>query len=469
MGWTFRNIGPAFPTRTQSGSNFFYFEPGTVPSGYNPYPRQVTTSYRTGRGAPLEDSLVEDAFNAAPQLVAGEARFLKNLESIDESSFSKWDNGHTFDSTSSFFECSHPKVQLSIPSGTTYVGPLFINPFLTGVKWYAVPSASSLVAKYGPAAIAGTAPTNPASSGGQGLYELLVDGLPSIPKAGIGAIDSVWHSMRALAHGHLSIQFDWLPFIGDLKSTIHALKNANKLLRQYYRDSGRVVRRRMTFPVERVTQNLGTFVSPNIDGCIVAPPGIDTAKGFSLASASNQSLFIFHKGSDTALTETKVTTTEVWFSGAYQYFVPGDHDGILGALDGFEKKADHLLGLELTPSLLWQLAPWSWLLDWKSQIGNSIKNFTAFQKDSLVLRYGYLMVTQTIKHEVTLRGLYTRYDTAPRDPLCPSTTYTTVRKERFRATPYGFGINPSSFTARQWSILGALGMTRSPNKIRNDD
>jgi len=217
------------------------------------------------------------------------------------------------------------------------------------------------------------------------------------------------------------------------------------------------------------TASLKKKSSFSVSGCMLSPPGIDTSKGWALPSAPDQTKFIFHPGPGSEVVETKVQKTSVYYKGAYSYFVPGDHGGRLAALKEFEEKANHLLGLELTPSLLWQLAPWSWLIDWKSQIGNSIKNFTAFQKDSLVLRYGYLMVTQTIIHDVTIHNLYTGYTTQPIDPVSPSASYITVRKERFRATPYGFGVDLNGLSARQWSILGSLGMTRSPKKLRVDD
>lgn len=473
-GWIFSTSGTDFSSSAAvwRGGDFFSYA-AVPPSGYLAVPDQVTTSYRTGRGIPLEDSVVEDAFNSAPSVAAGEARFLGRLSEVDGSNQTSWDNGHSFSSESHFLDVSHHQVKLSSSTGgASYVGPLICLPSKTGIKWYSGSSASGLISKYGPAAIAATAPTNPASSGGQGFYELLADGLPSIPKAGIGALDSIWHTMRALAHGNLSVQFDWLPFIGDLRSTLHALTNASKLVRQYHRDSGRVVRRRMTFPATKVTTDLGSSSAISVSGALCSPPGVDTSKGWSLPSAPHQERFIFHTGTGSAVAETKVVTTRVWFSGAYSYFVPEAKPGFIGQLERYEEDANHLLGLELTPSLLWQLTPWSWLLDWKTQIGNSIKNFSALQTDSLVIRYGYLMVETTTEHTVTLRQLYTGFSGVngfPTNPVTCSSTYTTVLKERFRATPYGFGVDMSGLSDRRWSILASLGMTRSSKKLRVDD
>lgn len=466
LGWVYRGNSVHFSKPNQWSGGTFLATSDPAQSGYIAVPLQSTTSYRTGGGVPLVDASEENAFIDTPSTEAGTYDFLAHLRESDGTNISKWDNGHTFTTERHLIECSHPKVQLS-SGGNTYVGPLICLPLKTGTKWIAGTSHSGLVSKYGPAAIAATAPTNPASTAGQGFYEVLADGLPAIPKIGMEATKSVWHTMRALAHGNLSIQFDWLPFVGDLQSTIHALLNASRLTRQYMRDSGRVVRRSIDFPAITTTTDQGINSSISASAALCSPPGVDTSKGWALPSAPNQSWYMFHTGAGSAVAETLVVTTKVWFKGAYSYFVPTDHGRYKALLD-FEEKANHLLGTRLTPSLLWQLAPWSWLLDWKSQIGNSIKNFTALQTDSLVIRYGYLMIQTNYRHEVTLRNLYTRYDTAPRDPITCSTSYITVRKERYRATPYGFGVDLSGLTARQWSILGSLGMTRSSNTLRVD-
>jgi len=141
--------------------------------------------------------------------------------------------------------------------------------------------------------------------------------------------------------------------------------------------------------------------------------------------------------------------------------------GQLGKLLEFEEKANHLLGLDLTPELLWQLTPWSWLIDWKLHIGNSIKSFSALQTDGLVVRYGYLMIEQHQKKTVGINNLIVRQNGA-QSVVHPSFSYHTLMKERFRATPYGFGIDLNSLTLRQWSILGALGMTRTPTSLRSN-
>jgi len=40
-----------------------------------------------------------------------------------------------------------------------------------------------------------------------------------------------------------------------------------------------------------------------------------------------------------------------------------------------------------------------------------------------------------------------------------------TQKERYRASPYGFGTNPENYSPSQWAILAALGLTKGGNKL----
>lgn len=162
---------------------------------------------------------------------------------------------------------------------------------------------------------------------------------------------------------------------------------------------------------------------------------------------------------------TRILTSsrKKWFSGAYTYYLQGG-SSTLSKMKAHQQKAELLLGLELTPEVLWELAPWSWLTDWVINVGDNFHNVSAFSSDGLVMRYGYIMVETKVVDQRALNG-----------PLAlkgggsvsvPPLITGIVRKQRFRATPYGFGMNPGTFTGHQWSILAALGMAKSPGNLR---
>jgi hypothetical protein len=154
-------------------------------------------------------------------------------------------------------------------------------------------------------------------------------------------------------------------------------------------------------------------------------------------------------------------TEQYSFSGAYSYYFENGIDPI-EKLKGYEQRINALLGVRvLTPEVLWELAPWSWLADYFANFGHIASNLARFSQDGLVMKYGYLM-----RHSVSKR-IYTQNGVAFRSggPGPFAITLQLERKERVRATPFGFGLNPNSFTTRQWAILAALGLTKGPKVL----
>lgn len=240
---------------------------------------------------------------------------------------------------------------------------------------------------------------------------------------------------RSGSDDFLNEAFGWVPFIGDLKDTVKAIQNKDKILQQYHRDADRTVRRSYHFPVDvSTTTTINSNASyGNMPTAVVQHPGVEST--------------------------TITTETKIWFSGGFTYLVPK-----LGTVASIQADANKLLGLRLDPWLLYQLAPWSWALDWITSVGAVVHNANQFLLDGLVLRYGYVMRTQTITETRTLSGILIRGE-----PSELSSSWTTVKviKDRVRATPFGFGLNPTSFTNRQWAIVAALGISRAPRSLNS--
>jgi hypothetical protein len=150
------------------------------------------------------------------------------------------------------------------------------------------------------------------------------------------------------------------------------------------------------------------------------------------------------------------TTTNQWFSGAYTYYLPPLENNLLSWLGHYEAYAHHLYGIRLDPDLLWNIAPWTWAADWFANTGDIVQNWSAFTHDGLVLRYGYIMEHIKVESVYSLVG-YMFGNGRAGD--C-STTIIRESKVRRTATPYGFGLNPGSFTTRQNATIAALGINR---------
>ncbi len=287
----------------------------------------------------------------------------------------------------------------------------------------------------GSTAIARCLPTNPAADLGVMLGELR-EGIPNL--VGSQLIKGKGGPLNRGASEYLNLEFGVKPLIHDVRSAAQAVKESNKILTQYERDSGKHIRRRYRFPQTRTSVTYNT--SP-----AVARPGLNA---------------YFYSGPASGVLErVRVTTQDTWFSGCFTYYLSSG-DSALERLKRAEQQASRLLGVRLSPALLYQLSPYSWLADWCSNLGDIVHNISAFANDGLVMRWGYVMSTQTITDTYRLLGVTLLNG---QKPLVQ--TFSTTQKVRYRATPYGFGLDTSSFSSRQWAILAALGIARGPRNL----
>lgn len=291
-------------------------------------------------------------------------------------------------------------------------------------------------ASYGGRAIKQTSPLAPQANVAQFIGELH-EGLPHM--FGSTFLKDKVNFFRNAGGEYLNVQFGWKPFISDLKKAVQALSSAHKTFVQLERDNGRIVRRRFAFPAEVES----TLV--DVEGQIYSLP----------FGVPDQYLDPSYVDKPTQL----LTRTErsIWFRGAFSYFVPTDKN-LLAQSSMFFAKAQRLLGSEVTPATVWELAPWSWLIDWKFNIGQQLAVSSGLSENGLVLRYGYLM-----NHTVVTKTYQSQPQLTNSGFTLPGAfiSFRSERKERVQATPFGFGLSPGSFTDSQWAILAALGMSRT--------
>jgi hypothetical protein len=106
----------------------------------------------------------------------------------------------------------------------------------------------------------------------------------------------------------------------------------------------------------------------------------------------------------------------------------------------------------MTPEVLWNLAPWSWAVDWFTNTGDVVRNISEIGSNGLVLRDAYLM------HHA---GLVTvDHATHPDIVGHLETTRTVEIKLRRESTPYGFGFPFEGLSLQQKAIITALGLSK---------
>lgn len=403
------------------------------PSGSMPDPIETTYSYRTSPA--LSD---QTALQSSDLMVTR-----NGFTTFDP----RYDKGHEFWSEKRSIDIVSPEAYYrwwaSNGNQMFHRGP--IVPTLAGLSVYPSvkgwSSTDTTAMDYGSRAIKATQPLRPNASAGQFIGELF-EGLPQM--AGKALLKERAHILRGAGSEYLNVQFGWIPFISDLRRMATALRSATRILTQLDRDSGRLVRRRFAFPSSVVTTDPYNIDMLNYG---LYQAGFGPARNYVKNPVPTQ--------------RVERTETEVWFSGAYSYCIPTDKS-LLSRMQEFSTKANVLLGARIDPSVVWELEPWSWLVDWKLGIGNLIANASTYADDGLVIRYGYLMRHVRTSWQYQSQPAVTN---AGSEIPISFITITCDRKERIRATPYGFGVSPSAFSDTQWTILGALGMTKGPKSL----
>jgi len=164
--------------------------------------------------------------------------------------------------------------------------------------------------------------------------------------------------------------------------------------------------------------------------------------------------FFFPAVSTTGAYETYFSKTEnVWFSGKFKYHV-SDASHLLTSKPQFALRS---LGLLPTPGTVWNLIPWSWLVDWGSNVGDVLSNLSTGLADRLIAKYAYVMGTTDYTTSVdSFLGL----NAEAGGPQHATWSYTAALKERKVASPFGFNVSSGDLSGKQKSILTALAISR---------
>lgn len=306
------------------------------------------------------------------------------------------------------------------------------------------------VGAIGTKGIAVSSPTTPQAGLGQALAELKdCPRLPDVRRLK----DAVQRQFRATPRNmrnksflnqsgdeYLNFVFGWMPLFKDLHDLYEGLRDHQKNADQLRRNSGRKVRRKRTVLNETTTSS--TTVNQTF------------AYGYPALVTQ------FYQDSFSVLSTDIQTSTRGWFSGAFTYFLPPKTNSESSVSDRIREHLTMLrilYGVEVTPSILWELTPWSWLADWSFNLGDNIRNLSNFLQDGLVLHYGYAMmqVESVTQQRRTFKLAYGG------SSVSANVTKRTVTSQRVGASPYGFGWNPSSATARQGAIIAALAASKA--------
>jgi hypothetical protein len=233
---------------------------------------------------------------------------------------------------------------------------------------------------------------------------------------------------------HLALEFGYKPLLRDVVNLAFKQRLAQIRLKQLLRDNGRPVRRRNTLKDESVS---GT-----------------TQSGFSYGALQPVLVTQYYVGQPSWRTTTYFRE-RIWASARFRYWLPGGPRDIQWT----RKMMSRLYGRNVSPSALYNAIPWSWLIDWFSNLGDLIENLDAGVADRLAADYFYIMRSQEWSLEYVAKGRFRRRNGEQFDVTATATT-SAFAKSRVRGGPFDPAILTSNLSNSQLAILGALGLSR---------
>jgi hypothetical protein len=304
---------------------------------------------------------------------------------------------------------------------TRYYGEFFVDGSSA-----AMPPLVYSPSAWGPEAYRRMKPTQPSFQGLNAIYEL-----KDLP----GMLRNRFHKngLKDLANFHLALQFGWIPLLNDVANLIITQKKLEKRLAWLLRNNGKPIRTR----VDLSNSSNATVLS---DGEVAsalypAPP------------------YIFMRWPHQKV--TLVTGDRVWASARFRYWLPAGPGEVVYK----DKLMRRLYGFQPTPSVIYNMIPWTWLIDWFSNAGDCVSNLDAGVADRLAADHFYCMreVYSTRLTEAT--GWFQSLDNQEFSANGRSQATWSV-KARAKGDPFGWNSDESTLNAMQLSILGALGLSR---------
>lgn len=366
-------------------------------------------------------------------------------EGHEKSRDGKYHTGGPFYSIKRVFEDSPVNVSLvkedPVSGNFRYSGPAYLGGISgllgLGLKTISKPPnyrSDSALDKAGATMVSASQPENPEYTFGQGLGEIYHDGISRVP--GITTWKSRCERAKSVGDDYLSAQYGWAPLTEEVNDGAHIIHRGTTLAHQYKVGSDGGIHRRFSFPDENDS-------SESIEFSVSRPLSADSTR--------------FYDDSGPIVRWTKTSwTRKSWFSGQFAHGASTGSRSYASMLAAGDK-AKNYLGLNITPSLMWELAPWSWAIDWFTNAGDVINNVSAIANQGLVMRYGYVMeeIIYVVEEGFNRCGLYG----ATNQPG-PKARVVTTTKRRRPANPFGFGLTWEGLSPFQLSIAGALGISR---------
>ncbi len=271
-------------------------------------------------------------------------------------------------------------------------------------------------------------PTQPSFAGLNAFYEL--KDVPDMLRQRF-----LKDGLKSIGNYYLALKFGWEPLLKDVRNLVLTQRQAQRILGHLLRNNGKPVRRRVILKdatsdaVESTGSSYGAFAPTLVTNSYISIP---------------------------TYIRREWSTDRVWASARFRYWLPpGPQD-----VQWTKAMIARIYGLNPSPYMVYNAIPWSWLVDWFTNLGDLIENLSPGVADRCAADYLYVMrQKETIRTQYS-RGRFRGAAGVPNFTLEGTSTSRAFVKTRVMGNPFGFGANPNDLTGTQWAILGALGLSR---------
>lgn len=244
---------------------------------------------------------------------------------------------------------------------------------------------------------------------------------------------------------YLALQFGWLPLLRDIQNFVKAQQGSQKRLDQLIRDNGK--------PIKRTTQisNSSSVGSTSLNEG-------DDGWGGNLSPLHVTQCY--KRYANTYRNYRTSGSAKTWGEAVFRYHLPPGPRTVVWK----KKMLRRIMGSRVTPETVYNLMPWSWLIDYFIDLGQFIKATSPGVADRLAADYAYVMRTETWTETREANSVFQgakKENASFNEAVCFSSVVD-VRKMRHRASPFGWGVSQSSLSLKQLAILGALGLSKLP-------
>lgn len=309
------------------------------------------------------------------------------------------------------------------------------------------------------------APMAPQAGLARMLGELRNDGLPSITGLALARTQMTGRALTSsVASEYLNYTFALKPTISDLGKLVTTVKSVERIISRYQEmvqnERVKVHSSARLLKEESVPTCQDTAIYMAVQNAPVSgytDSRVCFSKFFEKKSSS------ITTWSNTAGTVTDLVKRNVWLECEFAIYLE-DLLAFLNNTKSLRGKLAAVLDTKVSIQTVYDLTPWTWLVGWFSDLSSIIGRAEYFANDAVVLRYGYIMHEYQVSRTLCATAPYRLLKTGSLYWPTPMVVEWTS-KSRWRATPYGFGLNIVDFSPARWGILAALGFTRAPGQL----